>query len=458
MKKIAIIGGGAAGMMAAAAILEAGAGLSERVNGIEVVMFEKNGCLGRKVSISGGGRCNVTTGIPDVRKVLENYPRGAKFLMSAMFRFPPRKVMDWFADRGVKLVVEDDLRVFPASGKGDEVVSAVEKYLRKLGVRIRYGATVTSVKFVPRRKGEGGAVGDGAASSGIVGSFVLEMKNRAGGNGEFERFAADELIITTGGSAYAQTGSAGDGYEFAKTLGHTITKLAPALGALTVAEEYVKDLAGVSVTKALLELRGDVENPKGKSVYRRTGPFVFTHNGVSGPAVFALQSMAAFEKYSRENPLELVIDFFPNENRDALKARLQKTIEQNGKKNARNLLDMFLPKSLCGSVLRVCGIAESKVCGNLSKVQREKLTGALKGFLLHVTGTSGGEEFVTAGGVKLEEIDSATMESKICPGLYFAGEILDVDGFTGGFNLQAAWATGRLAGESAAVKLSGGLR
>jgi predicted flavoprotein YhiN len=454
-KIVAVIGGGAAGMMAAAAVMEEAGIPGGEAGGFDVVVFEKNDRLGRKVAISGGGRCNVTTGIVDLRKVLENYPRGAKFLMGAMFRFPPQSVMEWFESRGVRLVTEDDLRVFPASGEGADVVDAVVRYLRTLGAKIHYHSAIGSV----RKEGK---------------KFVLEMKNgREDGKREF--FDADALIITTGGSAYAQTGSAGDGYEFAKGLGHTITKMVPSLGGFVVAEEFMKELAGVSVEKAELELFGvgpgakneggaekDAENADGAEAgkermisYKRTGPFVFTHKGLSGPAVFALQSMAAYESFSQARPLKLSIDFFPDENHDALKKRLQKAIEQNGKKSVKNLLDMFLPKSLCGVVVESCGVSGGTISGNLIKIEREKLTEALKNFTLHVTSTSGGEEFVTAGGVNLKEIDSATMESKICPGLYFAGEILDVDGFTGGFNLQAAWATGRLAGESAVKKLRG---
>lgn len=413
-------------------------GTADIPDGSGVLLFEKNERLGRKVSISGGGRCNVTTGIADVRKVLENYPRGAKFIMSAMFRFPPQAVMEWFAGRKVKLVTEADLRVFPFSGKGLEVVEAVEKYLRELGARILYNSTIGSV----RKEGE---------------KFFLEMKNWVGDEGKPAVYEADALIITTGGSAYAQTGSAGDGYEFAKALGHTVTKMVPSLGGLVVAEDFMAELAGVSVEKAELELiKGDEAEKKGASgsvLYKRTGPFVFTHKGLSGPAVFALQSMAAYEAFSQTRPLLLRVDFFPDEERGDLKKRLQKAIEQNGKKSAKNLLDMFLPKSLCGVLLQSCGVSGLAVSGSLTKTEREKIVDVLKDFTLHVTGVCGGEEFVTAGGIDLKEINSATMESRICPGLYFAGEILDVDGFTGGFNLQAAWATGRLAGESAASKV-----
>jgi predicted Rossmann fold flavoprotein len=442
-KTVAIIGGGAAGMMATAAVLEEAALSGDGAGGIEAVVFEKNDRMGRKVSISGGGRCNVTTGIPDARKVLENYPRGAKFLMSAMFRFPPAAVMEWFEERGVTLKTEDDLRVFPVSGEGADVVDAAIRHLRSLGAIIRYHSAIDGVE----KKGD---------------KFLLTMKSGSQdeGSGAFE---ADALIITTGGSAYAQTGSAGDGYEFAKALGHTVTKMVPSLGGLTVSEDFMGELAGVSVEKAGLELFGVGTSETGSDKervisYKRTGPFVFTHKGLSGPAVFALQSMAAYETFSQTRPLKLQVDFFPDENAETLRKHLQKAIEQNGKKSVRNLLDFFLPKSLCGAVVQSCGIPANEGCGNLSREQRDKLTAALKGFTLHVTGTCAGEEFVTAGGVSLKEIDSSTMESKICPGLYFAGEILDVDGFTGGFNLQAAWATGRLAGESAAVKMIKGPR
>ncbi len=414
MKKITIIGGGAAGMMAAVMAVDRNAGC-------KIVLLEKNTHLGAKVLISGGGRCNVTTGIFDAKELLKNYPRGAKFLMTAMFRFPPEKVMEWFEEHGVPLKKEGDLRVFPVSNSGKDIVGALEKYLRSHSVEIFCNMEVVKVAKDDEQ-------------------FTVTSKNGS-------KFISDAVILTTGGNAYRHTGSTGDGYAFAEALGHTLTPLGPSLNSLETAEKWVGELAGVSFEKAKLTL-GD---------YERIGAFVFTHRGVSGPAVFALSSYAAHETISAKKPLQLTVDFFPDEKFETLELRLLDLIRKNPKKNLANFLDILLPKSLCGVVValfqHVSNIKSYVNAGALTKENRRAILHLLKKFPMTVIGRSGGEEFVTAGGVDLSQINTNTMESKICPGLYFAGEVLDVDGFTGGFNLQAAWATGALAGSSAAQVL-----
>lgn len=420
--RVAILGGGAAGMMAAVTAAEV---LGSRG---QVMLFEKNAYLGAKVLISGGGRCNVTTGIFDVRSLLENYPRGAKFLMSAMFRFPPEKVKMWFEDHGVPLKIEEDLRIFPVSNNGKDVVGSLEGELRRLGVEVITGANVINVQL------------HDPAASDAVHKFVIMLKDD-------RRYDVDRVIITTGGNAYRQTGSTGDGYAFAKNFEHTITPLSPSLNSFVVAEGWVKKVAGVSFEKAKLTLKSF----DGKRVYERTGPGVFTHHGVSGPAVFAMSARATHELYAREKPMQLAIDFFPDEREEDLTARFQSMADEHGKKNLLNFLDMFLPRSLCEVILEVLQADPALHMGRLPKTLRQALLGQMKGFMLQVIGRGAGEEFVTAGGVALDEVNTNTMESKKCSGLFFAGEILDIDGFTGGFNLQASWATGKLAGESAAV-------
>lgn len=413
MKKIAIIGGGAAGMMAAVAATEQGEDAP-----CSVTLFEKNTYLGAKVIISGGGRCNVTTGILEVRELLKNYPRGAKFLISAMYRLPPEKVMQWFEEHGVPLKTEEDLRVFPVSNNGKDVVGALEKQLRAKGVEVMCAAAVT---HTARREGK----------------FQLTL----GGGREF---LYDALILTTGGNAYRHTGSTGDGYAFAQEFGHKITPLAPSLSNFIVQKKLVGELAGVSFEKVHFTLYGEA-NKK----YERSGAFVFTHKGVSGPAVFALSALAAYEKISPQEPRALYIDFFPDEKSDAFEKRLLALIHKNPSKTLVNFLDILLPKSLCRVIAQVAQIDEKKTAGVLTKQERLILCTILKKFPLTVTGKSAGEEFVTAGGVDLGEVNTNTMESKICRNLYFAGELLDIDGFTGGFNLQSSWATGALAGEHA---------
>lgn len=415
MVSIAIIGGGAAGMMAAVAA-------KKKNENCTVMLFEKNHYLGAKVLISGGGRCNVTTGIFDVKELLKNYPRGAKFLMTAMFRLPPEGVMAWFEEHGVPMKIEEDLRVFPKSDQGKDVVGALEREMLRAGVEIFCSASVIRVM----KHGE---------------KFRVSLKN--------ERFfLCDAVILTTGGNAYRHTGSTGDGYAFAESLGHTLTQLGPSLNSFVLAEKWVSELAGVSFDKAELKLLGC----EAKQVYQRTGAFVFTHKGVSGPAIFALSSFAAYEEISADSRLRLSVDFFPDENPEALQKRFLHLLQSHPKKRVENILDMLLPHSLCGVITVLAEISPIQMASNLEKRHREKILHLLKAFPLTVVGRSSGEEFVTAGGVDLHEVDTNTMESKICSGLYFAGELLDVDGFTGGFNLQASWATGALAGEKAAER------
>ncbi len=422
---IAVLGGGAAGMMAA---IGAGAGFenSRMEDGGRVLLFEKNKYLGAKVLISGGGRCNVTTGIFDVKKLLENYPRGAKFLMSAMFRFPPEKVKEWFETHGVPLKTEEDLRIFPVSNNGKDVVGALENELHRLAVEIHINANVL---YVTRDEG--------------AGKFCITLKDGS-------VFEADAIVLTTGGNAYSHTGSTGDGYAFSKHLGHTVTPLSPSLNSFVVREPWVKKLAGVSFEKAGLTLKSF----DGKREYRRTGPGVFTHHGVSGPAVFAMSAQATHEKYDRAEPMELRVSFFPDETEEKLAKRFQTMADGHGKKTLLNFLDMFLPRSVCEVMLEVLQADPGMQTGRLPKTVRAALLRQMTGLRFEIVGRGAGEEFVTAGGVALDEVNTNTMESKKCPGLYFAGEILDIDGFTGGFNLQASWATGRLAGENAAKKLA----
>ena len=410
--KIGIIGGGAAGMMAAAAAKE----MSPEA---DVLLFEKNPGLGAKVIISGGGRCNVTTGNFDVRQVLENYPRGAKFLMSAMFRFPPEKVKEWFENHGVPLKIEDDLRVFPVSNNGKDVVGALENELRDAGAQIFMKANIGEV---------------------FKKDDVFHLKLKDG-----EEYTVDKLILTCGGHAYSHTGSTGDGYAFAKNLGHSITPLAPSLNSFVVAEKWIREFAGVSFQQGRVKL----VSFDGARSYERDGAFLFTHSGVTGPVTFAISSAAAYEVYDPQKPMKLFINFFPSEKLEDLRARFMELAAKNGKKHIVNFLGLFLPGSLCSRIVEIVGMKPELQVSELKKEQREQVLQLFQNFVFEVIGRGAGDEFVTAGGVDLAEVNTNTMESKICPGLYFAGEILDMDGFTGGFNLQAAWATGRLAGEKA---------
>lgn len=410
--KIVIVGGGAAGLMAAAAAQEANADA-------EIVLIDRNDGLGKKVIISGGGRCNVTTGIQDVKTVLTKYPRGGKFLTSAMYAFPPAAAYAWFEEHGVPLKTQADLRVFPQSDDGHDIVGAFERLF--VGSRVKV-LLKTSVVRVEKRDGQ----------------FYVFTKATN------EPILADRLVLTTGGQAYRQTGSTGDGYAFAQALGHTVTPLAPSLNAFFTLEKWPAEISGLSFERA------EITAKRGKDP-SFVGPFLFTHKGTSGPAVFALSSIVAFESYDAKEPLAIEIDLFPDVTEDVLRARIESYVGSFSNKQFVNVLAQVVPKSLAEIVRRELGVSETKRANQVSKKEITACAHWLKAVPLTVIARGAGDEFVTAGGVETKEVDPKTMESTVCPGLFFAGEILDVDGYTGGFNLQASWATGRMAGEHAAA-------
>ncbi len=409
--KIAVIGGGAAGLMAAVSA-------RETHPSAEIFLLEKNDGLGKKVIISGGGRCNVTTGLRDVRTVLTKFPRGGKFLSSAMYAFPPEAIFDWFEEHGVPLKVEDDLRVFPRSDDGKDVVRVFETFFQRSGVHVFLRASVERIE---------------KTTSG----FSIVLKNAK------EPLVVDRVILTTGGQAYRQTGSTGDGYAFAISLGHTITPLAPSLHAFVTRETWPAEVSGLSFESA----RISAQTP---SKAHFTGPFLFTHKGISGPAVFALSSLTAFEPFSPEHPLRISLDLFPETTTEQLRKRLMEAAQEAPKKQLENVLSSLIPKSLAHIAARETKTGEKRA-NELSKGDMLAIATWLKHIPLHAVGRGPGDEFVTAGGVELKEVNPKTMESLICPGLFFAGEILNIDGFTGGYNLSASWATGRSAGEHAAL-------
>ncbi len=412
---IAVVGAGPAGLMAAAAA-------AETAPSARIALVDKNPSLGQKLLLTGGGRCNVTTGLDDIRAVLAKYPRGGKFLTSAMHRFPPAAVRAWFEERGVPLKTEADLRVFPRSDDGRDVVAVFERlFAASARTELRLGGGAVRVRHA-----------DGA--------FVIELKDSSA-------LAAARLVLAAGGQAYRHTGSTGDGYAFAEALGHSITPLAPSLTSFKTADGWPRRLAGVSVSRARLKA----------AVGRKCefeGPFVFTHQGLSGPAIFAMSSLVAFEKFDEKKPLGLSIDLAPGSGTDELAGRIWDQVAAGSKKNLANVVELGLPRSLIAEICGIAGLDPDKPAGAFGKKEVRRLAVAIKAAPVRISGRGAGEEFVTAGGVDTKDVDPATMGSKICPGLYFAGELLNVDGFTGGFNLQACWATGRLAGQSAALSLA----
>lgn len=427
-KTIAIVGGGAAGLICAYF-----AKLHHPDD--QVILIEKNSYLGAKVIISGGGRCNVTTGILDVREVLKNYPRGSDFLRTAMQAFPPQAVIDWFESQGVPLKTEADLRVFPVSNDGHDIVGALENALRESGVKFLLNHQMIALE-------------NSTSISQIEDKFLLKFRDGS-------QLEADIVVLTTGGNAYRHTGSTGDGYAFAKAMGHTITELAPSLSSFHTAEKWVHQLSGLSFKKARLQfISGDI-NPNEQASFERTGPFLFTHQGISGPAIFALSGYAAYQKFDKEHPAKLLIDFFPDENEEKFSKQLDEKIQANPNKKLGNFLALWVSHSFADQIVN--NILAPKfldknlavlTATHLSKAMRQAIVAAFKQMELHLVGRGAGDEFVTAGGVPLSEVNPRTMESKLRRDLFFAGELLDIDGFTGGFNLQASWATGALAGES----------
>jgi predicted Rossmann fold flavoprotein len=409
--RIAIIGGGAAGMMCAAAI-------NEQNPKAEVFLIEKNDSLGKKVIISGGGRCNLTTGIEDVKIVLNNYPRGNKFLNSAMRHFPPSAVRQWFEEHGVPVKIEVDNRVFPVSNKGKDVVSAFEKIFADNNTKVLINHSVQTIKKEGNR-------------------FTVSFTNQPA-------LVADKVVFTLGGQAYRQTGSSGDGYSLAESLGHHITELASSLSSLTSKESWPAQVAGISFIKSVVQAQG-------KKKYETAGPFVFTHWGLSGPAIFALSSLVAFEKISTTEPLKIFIDLVPDSTLEQVLLKIKNSMETEPKKLFKYSLRQIAPLSLADIAIDQIGIRQDKKNIEINKQELRESAEWFKHLPLTIIDRHPGDEFVTAGGVDLSEVNPSTMESKICPGLYFAGEILDIDGFTGGFNLQAAWAAGHLAGTHACI-------
>jgi predicted Rossmann fold flavoprotein len=410
---LAVIGGGAAGMMAAASAIETNPNA-------RVIVIDRNHELGKKVKRTGGGRCNVTTGIQDVKTVLTKYPRGGKFLTSAMHAFPPSAMMEWIESHGVPLKVEDSMRVFPASEKSEDIVDIFKDLFKASNVEVSLGVAVTKVE----RRDDG--------------SFLISRDGRS-------QVHARSLVIATGGQTYRDTGSTGDGYAFAQAFGHTITPLAPSLSSLMTDEVWPADVSGLAFQGARLS----ASSPK----IEAEGGFIFTHKGISGPAVFALSAQLAFVYIHESHPLEVSIDLFQGQSIDELRLVINQHIEQNPKKQIVTILSYIVPKSLSEVICRELKLDDSLHAIELSKKERLSIVSWLKAIPLHVIDRGAGDEFVTAGGIDTHEVDPKTMESKIVPNLYLAGELLDVDGYTGGFNLQACWSTGRSAGIHVAEKL-----
>lgn len=398
-----VIGGGAAGMMSA---------ITAARSGSRVLLLERNGRLGKKLLITGKGRCNVTNDC-SAEEVLQNVPRNGRFLYSAMTAFPPERAKTFFEENGCPLKTERGNRVFPQSDKAQSVLTSLERSMREAGVEIRGERAV----------------------------HILTRENRVSGvQTENGSFAAKWVILATGGVSYPATGSTGDGYAMAKELGHTVVEPVGNLVPLEIAGDDCPDMQGLSLRNVGVKLLND----KGKILYQDFGELLFTHFGVSGPTVLSASC------HLKGESCRLVLDLKPALNAGKLDARILRDLDMYRNRTMENALTDLLPRSMIPVVLRRLEIPAGLQANALTKQKRRELVDLLKSFSLSVLGKRPvSEAIITSGGIRVSEIDPKTMESKRIPGLYFAGEIIDCDAYTGGFNLQIAWATAVAAGKNA---------
>lgn len=412
MKKVIVIGGGAAGMMAAC---------MAAVEGAHVTLLEKNEKTGKKIYITGKGRCNLTNACQR-EEFLENVITNPKFLYSAFAQLDNQAVMNFFEKAGCRLKTERGDRVFPVSDHSSDVIAALNGELKKNRVHVMLHTEVSELLL------EEGS---------IKGVLLSDGK----------KLHADAVIIATGGRSYESTGSTGDGYRFAKQAGHTIKDLRPSLVPFVVKEEWCKKLQGLSLKNVAVTLKKEK-----KKIYEGFGEMLFTHFGVSGPLILSASSFYT-AKYNGQEAL-LTIDLKPAMDREQLDKRILRDFEENAGKQFKNALDKLLPAKLIPVMVELSGIDPHKKTNEVTKKERSRLLELFKELKLTVNGCRGyGEAIITGGGVNVKEIDPKTMGSRLVNGLYFAGEVMDVDALTGGFNLQIAWSTGALAGKSAGEKI-----
>ncbi|NLW25144.1 MAG: NAD(P)/FAD-dependent oxidoreductase [Clostridia bacterium] len=411
--KVVVVGGGAGGMMAAGKAAQ---------NGASVLLIEKNKRLGKKILISGKGRCNLTN-TANIEEIINNFPGNGKFLYSALTNFSNLDLMAFFKERGVELKIERGGRVFPNSDSSGEIVKALENYLAEQRVQILRGVSVVDIKT------------NGEKVEGVILADSREI-------------LGDRVIIATGGASFPGTGSTGDGYNLAQRLGHSIVPIRPSLIPLEVKEEWAKDLQGLSLKNVTVIL----QTTTGKKLAQAFGEMLFTHFGVSGPIILTISRKAVDYWQKNYLPLILKIDLKPALNKEKLDQRLQRDIVKFSNKQIKNGLGDLLPQRLIMPVINLAGINVDKVMHQITKEERRKIIDVLKGLQVTLIGSRPlNEAIVTAGGVNVKEVNPQTMESKLIKGLYFAGEVLDIDGLTGGYNLQAAFSTGYTAGNFASM-------
>ena len=408
MSKVLVIGGGAAGMMAA---------ITAAANGGEVLLLEKNEKLGKKLFITGKGRCNITNAA-DTEDLFSAIVSNPKFLYSSFYSFTNSQVIDFFEGLGVKTKIERGGRVFPASDHSSDVIRALEREMEQLGVEIYLQAEVKEL---------------------ILKEHVIKGVVLTSG----KKLYADTVIVATGGISYPSTGSTGDGYRFAKACGHQVTEILPSLVPMEVKEWYAKELMGLS----LRNIEICVTDGK-KKLYQEFGEMLFTHYGVTGPVILSASSIVG--KKLKEKELTLHIDLKPALSEEQLDKRVLREFETNHNRQFKNAVDSLFPSKLRPVIVELSGIPEEKKVHEITKEERLHFVRLIKDFSMTLTGLRGYKEaIITKGGVSVKEIDPSTMESKLVKGLFFAGEVLDLDAVTGGYNLQIAWSTGYLAGLNA---------
>ena len=406
MNKVIIVGGGAAGMLA---------GIIAARNGCQVVLYEKNEKLGKKIFITGKGRCNVTNNC-DPEELLQAVKSNNKFLYSAFYSFNSQDMMALLEESGVPLKTERGNRVFPVSDHSSDIIRGLERLLHRYDVHIRLRKEVQEI-----------LVEDGRAAG-------IRLKD-----GYEDR--AQAVVVATGGLSYPTTGSTGDGYRFARETGHTVTDCMPSLVPLTVSEDYIGEMAGLSLRNVELTIR----NGK-KILYQDFGEMMFTHKGITGPLVLSASSSIG-KQLKKQGTLEGYIDLKPALSSEQLDERILREFENAKNKQFKNVIGVLFPSSLTPVIIRLGGIPEDKVIHEISREERLNFVSIIKAFPFTIDGFGGySEAVITKGGISVKEINPGTMESKKIPRLYFAGEVLDLDAVTGGYNLQIAWSTGYLAG------------
>ena len=422
---VVVIGGGPAGMMSA---------ISSAENGNNVILLEKKERLGRKLLITGKGRCNITSSLP-INEFIQNIPGNGQFLYSAFKNYTNNDIIDFLNKEGLDVKEERGNRIFPITDKSLDVLKCFTNKLKELNVKVEYNMQVTEI--VPKNE------------YGNLKVIAHELKDNEQ-YGNTKTFEAEKVILATGGNSYPLTGSTGDGYELAKKLGHTVTKIRPSLVPLEAFEQNMcKELQGLSLRNVNIQFKNKENN---KVIYDDFGEMLFTHFGVSGPTI--LSSSAHLVRYKnidellKNKKIVLNIDFKPALSEEKLDERILRDFDEFKNKQFKNSLDKVLPQKLIPVIIEKSGINPEKKVNEINKKERHRLVNLLKNFEVVIKGfRTIDEAIITSGGINIKEINPKTMESKLVEGLYFAGEIIDVDAYTGGFNLQIAYSTGYTAGQ-----------